>query len=1039
MSDSQDSSSLSGARSAVKTPLLIPGRGDPVKDAILVFSAGKIDYAGPLSGLPTSLSVPPERTVDVPVLLPGLWDCHVHYIGHLEQSMAGMADPHPFLAGTRTVHDIAATLNAGFTSVRETAGWGAELSQEIDAGRLIGPNIYSVCAAISCTGGHVDHHTMPEHHFHELGCRGLPLVVADGVPQCIKVVRQQLRRGAKCIKICTSGGVSSDRDDPRHQQFSDEEIRAMVEEAARSQRALAAHAHGKPGIMAAVRNGATTVEHGVYLDDEAIALMKEKGTILVPTRSIVEDGLATAESWSTRAYEKLQQVALHHAHAYRSAVAAGIKIASGSDYGISKRGTPLSHGHNGRELELAVQVGGMTPLQAIEAATATAPEVLGPQAPQSGILTQGYDADFIALASNPLDDISIIADPDNVTHVWLGGSLKKSPERPIMILNRTKPTGHSQTLVIILHWTSSYFTPVYGFTYWSHFLGGTRWFLLYDLVRSLQNVQHMRQRFIKAIKVSVAPPSHPAFVSRSFGHWYALYISRGPHKDFVYFHLDTAAILVTSVSIFTAMITNAKDKNAATPSNVTNAVREEIDKEYVLVAHIQASPSSVVTLAEKRLLRKIDFRVLPIPILLVGLSSIDRVNISSAKVAGMAQDLNLGGARYNIAVLAFFTTYALSELPSNLLVRPIGPVRYLSILLLLWGTVATCLGLVQNFAQLTSLRVLLGLFEGGLNPACVYLISSWYKRYETHRRIAIWYTLAGIIAGFAGVISYGCSKLEGLGGLRGWRWIFIVPGLITIACVLLVYFFASEFPENAKWLNPDELNLVRERLQQDRAEILDDSATLRESFASLKDWRVWAMAMLYFYIAAAYYALAFFTPTILSAFGFSVALSQILQTPPYIFASICSVATGYYADKLHRRAPFMYGHAAVVIGGFLLMGWGPDTGGKLTGVFLSIAGIQCIIPTVLTFMSNNIVSVKDRKVAIALQIVVGAIGGLVGSLIFRPQDAPTYRPGMYAAFALIVLFLVNVFVVTEYFRRQNKKANEAGLIIDGVVGFRYTL
>ncbi|KAM3527278.1 hypothetical protein MY4038_006437 [Beauveria bassiana] len=878
MSDAQDSSSLSGARSAVKTPLLIPGRGDPVKDAILVFSAGKIDYAGPLSGLPTSLSVPPERTVDVPVLLPGLWDCHVHYIGHLEQSMAGMADPHPFLAGTRTVHDIAATLNAGFTSVRETAGWGAELSQEIDAGRLIGPNIYSVCAAISCTGGHVDHHTMPEHHFRELGCRGLPLVVADGVPQCIKVVRQQLRRGAKCIKICTSGGVSSDRDDPRHQQFSDEEIRAMVEEAARSQRALAAHAHGKPGIMAAVRNGATTVEHGVYLDDEAIALMKEKGTILVPTRSIVEDGLAAAESWSTRAYEKLQQVALHHAHAYRSAVASGVKIASGSDYGISKRGTPLSHGHNGRELELAVQVGGMTPLQAIEAATATAPEVLGPQAPQSGILTQGYDADFIALASNPLDDISIIADPDNVTHVWLGGSLKKSPERPIMILNRTKygqstqqttygpqenPRNNSTLDVVVLYTCVRIHVLV-------TLLGGTRCFLLYDLVRSLQNVQRMRQRFIKAIKVSVAPPSHPAFVSRSVLRSVFCSVFRSHPSDLVYFYFDTAAILVTSVSIFTAMITNAKDNNAATPSNITNALREEIDKESVLVARIQASPSSVVTLTEKRLLRKIDFRVLPIPILLVGLSSIDRVNISSAKVAGMAQDLNLGGARYNIAVLAFFTTYALSELPSNLLVRPIGPVRYLSILLLLWGTVATCLGLVQNFAQLTSLRVLLGLFEGGLNPACIYLISSWYKRYETHRRIAIWYTLASVIAGFAGVISYGCSKLEGLGGLRGWRWIFIVPGLITIACVLLVYFFVSEFPENAKWLNPDELDLVRERLQQDRAEILDDSATLRESFASLKDWRVWAMAMLYFYIAAGYYALAFFTPTILTSSSYLI-------------------------------------------------------------------------------------------------------------------------------------------------------------------------
>ncbi len=191
--------------------------------------------------------------------------------------------------------------------------------------------------------------------------------------------------------------------------------------------------------------------------------------------------------------------------------------------------------------------------------------------------------------------------------------------------------------------------------------------------------------------------------------------------------------------------------------------------------------------------------------------------------------------------------------------------------------------------------------------------------------------------------------------------------------------------------------------------------------------------------AAGFYAMAFFTPTILSAFGFSVALSQILQTPPYMLAAICSIVTGYWGDKIHRRSPFMLGHSVVVIVGFLLMGWGPNTGGKLTGVFLSIAGVQCIIPTVLTFMSNNIASVKHRKVGIALQVVMGAIGGLVGSLIFRAKDAPKYRPGMYAAFALIVLFMINVVGVTEYFRRQNKKADEEGLIIDGVEGFRYTL
>lgn len=125
MSNAQDSTTAGAALSAVKTPLMIPGRGDPVKDAILVYSSGKIDYAGPLSKLPKSLEVPKERTVEVPVLLPGLWDCHVHFIGHIEQSMAGMVAASPFFAGSRSSHDVAATLNAGFTSVRETAGWGS--------------------------------------------------------------------------------------------------------------------------------------------------------------------------------------------------------------------------------------------------------------------------------------------------------------------------------------------------------------------------------------------------------------------------------------------------------------------------------------------------------------------------------------------------------------------------------------------------------------------------------------------------------------------------------------------------------------------------------------------------------------------------------------------------------------------------------------------------------------------------------------------------------------------------------------------------
>lgn len=266
-----------------------------------------------------------------------------------------------------------------------------------------------------------------------------------------------------------------------------------------------------------------------------------------------------------------------------------------------------------------------------------------------------------------------------------------------------------------------------------------------------------------------------------------------------------------------------------------------------------------------------------------------------------------------------------------------------------------------------------------------------------------------------------------------------MPGVITIASVVPVYLWVSDFPEKAKWLKPDELALVKERLQADRAEEFDDKTTLAETLAPFKDWRVWAMSTLYMYPIAGHYAMAFFTPSILNDFGFSVALSQILNTPPYICAAFFSIGTGLWADKVHLRSPFMVGHALVVIVGFLLMGWGPNTGAKLTGVFVAITGNQCLVPTILTFMSNNVVSVKHRKVAIALQIVFGAVGGIVGSLIFRAQDAPLYRPGMYAAFTLMVLLLINLAGIVAYFWRQNKRAEEEGLIIDGVEGFRYTL
>lgn len=243
--------------------------------------------------------------------------------------------------------------------------------------------------------------------------------LCDGPAECAKVAREQLRRNAKVIKVCASGGVLSEVDHPIHQQFTLAELRAIVEVAGMAERVVAAHCHGKPGILAALEAGVRTIEHGSYLDEECAAAMRETGAILVPTRTIIAE-ILESKSAPPFAQAKLEAIADQHASATALAISSGVTIAMGTDLAMSGAELPVSWGRNGRELGLLAECG-LTPLAAIEAATATGPQTLGPQAPHSGLLAPGYDADLLTLDANPLDDLAILADPTHITGVWLAG------------------------------------------------------------------------------------------------------------------------------------------------------------------------------------------------------------------------------------------------------------------------------------------------------------------------------------------------------------------------------------------------------------------------------------------------------------------------------------------------------------------------------------------------------------------------------------------------------------------------------------------
>ncbi|CRG90925.1 hypothetical protein PISL3812_07971 [Talaromyces islandicus] len=400
----------------IKASILIPGRGEPLKDGALVINGSKIAWVGHQTSIPAQYTHVQFKTV--PVLMPGLWDCHMHYTG------AGPGDNATYVSslgssalfGARVSKELERTLLAGFTTVRETGGYAGEIFPAVKEGTLVGPNVYSSVGIMGVTGGHSDIHPVPIGTVLDNAQHGGISQVCDGVSDCVKTVRLMVRRGAKLIKVCATGGVGSELDDPQDAQFSPEELKAIVEEAARTKRIVAAHCHGKEGIMNALHAGVRTIEHGSYLDEEAIALMKEKDAILIATRLIVEEGIKNPAEWPPISYQKLLKIRAQNKKSYALAVQHGVKIALGTDWNA---------GEHGKELEYAVEAG-LTPLEAIEACTATSPETLGPHfAPLSGQLKEGYDADVIAVSNNPLDDVKILGDPKNVTHVWKGGKLYK--------------------------------------------------------------------------------------------------------------------------------------------------------------------------------------------------------------------------------------------------------------------------------------------------------------------------------------------------------------------------------------------------------------------------------------------------------------------------------------------------------------------------------------------------------------------------------------------------------------------------------------
>ncbi|KAF9435583.1 hypothetical protein BGZ76_005957 [Entomortierella beljakovae] len=428
----------------------------------------------------------------------------------------------------------------------------------------------------------------------------------------------------------------------------------------------------------------------------------------------------------------------------------------------------------------------------------------------------------------------------------------------------------------------------------------------------------------------------------------------------------------------------------------------------------------------RRVRWKVDKRLIPLLSILYLCSFLDRSNIGNAKVASLEESLGLRPGVYNTALSIFFLGYVIGEIPANIALKKLGPRIWIPIVMIAWGSISICMAAVKDGTGLIVARFFLGLAESGYAPAPVFIISLWYRRCEHALRVSIFFSAATVAGAFGGLLAYAISQLHGDGGLEAWQWIFILEGVPTILCAIMAYFLLPDFPATSKFLTEEEKELTIKRLKIDAGPATSTEFSWQQFYAVYKDWKVYFHMCIAFLHSCALMSLSLFVPSITLGFGFDRVTTQIMTTPIYAVACICTILLGFSSDRFQERG--YHGAAALGISALgyilLIVTREASTAAKYISLILCTSGVYAFTPVMLSWPSSNIGGHTKRGVAIATIISFGQIGGAVAGGLYREDDAPHYVRGnaICAGLTTAATFLVLIFKAC--LRRENKRRDQ---------------
>ncbi|KAK7695993.1 hypothetical protein QCA50_000633 [Cerrena zonata] len=480
----------------------------------------------------------------------------------------------------------------------------------------------------------------------------------------------------------------------------------------------------------------------------------------------------------------------------------------------------------------------------------------------------------------------------------------------------------------------------------------------------------------------------------------------------------------------------------------------------------------------KRILWKLDLHVLPSLTLLWLSAFTDRTNIGNARIAGLEKDTHLHGNQFNICLAVFYVSYILVELPSNLILKKMKPSRWLPFLVIAWGTVTTLSGLVHNFSGLIAIRFFLGFCEGGLLPGIMLYLSSLYRRHELQQRVGIFFAAGSMSGAFGGLLATAILKMDGVGGLAGWRWIFILEGLATIiiACLAACFlpadlatakFFSQEEREFAVrrfevdqtggatlhvWTSSEQTNKQTDDIEKDvdvsvetpSPVSLEQTGQEREIFEwgevkrALRDVQVWLLALTYTGVVVSLYSFSLFLPTIVAGLGYRGGQAQLHTVPPYVPATVLTVAVAIISDKMKLRGPFVLFFLPIAIIGYIISIVAKNNTQRYVAVFLIASGVFPCGPCLLSIIPNNVAPHYKRAAATALYLGSSNCGGFIATFIYTSDQAPAYIRGHTITVSFLGMAWVFIALNVAYCYWENR-ARARGLRQNNIQQYQMSL